>query len=100
MNTAALYALLAALAAGAYYAVWRSHRSEKALRRGLQALQTTIQFLEALNRLAPDLSGPQLQQQLIQLLQQLLKPFHIHSRLWIYNTGWKTLQGLGEHPDL
>jgi hypothetical protein len=92
--------LLALAAAGACYGAWRSRKSEVLLRRSLQALRTTVQFLEAINTMPLVIPESQLHKRLTVHLQDLLKPFHIHSRLWIYNSGWKTLQGFGEHPSL
>ncbi len=60
--------------------------------------QTVVRFLESLNALPPELSDQDLYRRLLSELRQVLGPFGVHSRLWIANPAWKTMQGYGEHP--
>ncbi len=84
-------------------AIYTSHlfrKKDRAAQRTMNALRTTVAFLEDINALAPALSNAELQQELMSRLSDVLKQLGVFSRLWIVNTAWKTLQGMGEHPAL
>jgi signal transduction histidine kinase len=91
---------LAVLLAAAVVTARRFRRKDASVERSLNALRTTVRFLEAINTLPPAISSLELQGKLIELLKEILKPFQIHPRLWILNTAWKALHGVGEHPAL
>lgn len=75
-------------------------RKDRAIRRGVGALRTTVAFLDALNTLPPNLSLADLQKRIVERLNKALRPLQVFPRLWVLNAGWKTLQGFGEHPAL
>ncbi|MFA5974863.1 MAG: ATP-binding protein [Elusimicrobiota bacterium] len=75
-------------------------RKNLAIHRGVNALRTTVVFLDALNALPPSLSSEDLQQRILEQLNEVLRPLRVYPRLWILNPAWKTLQGFGEHPAL
>jgi signal transduction histidine kinase len=84
----------------ALYTSYRFGKKHTSQVRGLKTLRTTVEFLENLGRLPPGLTTAELQARLVTLLQEILRPFGIHCRVWIVNTAWRTLQGVGEHPAL
>src|SRR5882724_11105420 len=100
MSPFQIYALPTALVSVCVYLSIRSavryHKKEIIIRRGMQALQTTVSFLQDLNALPAEISADALQSQIVKRLQDVLKPFKIFPRLWIANTSWNTLQGIGE----
>ena len=91
---------LCIIVAAALMTAHRFRKKDRSVRRSLQAMQTTVAFLEDINTLTPGLSTQELQTQLVNRLSQVLKPLEVSSRLWIVNNAWKTLQGVGEHPAL
>jgi signal transduction histidine kinase len=90
----------AVVIAAAFLTARRFRKKEATVTRSLNALQTTVQFLEDLNALPPTLALAEMQIKLTGLLSELLRPLGIFPRLWILNRSWKTLQGVGEHPAL
>lgn len=66
--------------------------------RNARGLSKVVSFLESLNALQPEISDQDLHQQIFQGLKQVLMPLGVHTRLWIANSQWQTLQGVGEHP--
>lgn len=80
---------------------WMSHRhatKDRRLRRHAKAMDATVQFLRDMNELPLGMPISDLQTHLWNRLQPVLRPLRIHSRLWIVDQGWKTLQGVGELP--
>lgn len=84
----------------ALFTAHRFRKKDRSVRRSLRAMQTTVAFLEDINILKPGLSAQELQTQLVNRLNQILKPLEVYSRLWIVNNAWKALHGVGEHPAL
>jgi K+-sensing histidine kinase KdpD len=75
-------------------------KKEQASRKNIQAMESNVAFLNDLNAITLELPISKLQEQIAIRLNQVLKPFETYARLWIYNEGWKTLKGAGEHPAL
>src|SRR5882672_1911922 len=84
------------LAAIALVLSHRTHRKDRALRRGVRTLQTMVSFLQAVNALPPGLLDEELQSRMMEELRRVLAPFSVHPRLWIANPEWNTLHGVGE----
>jgi signal transduction histidine kinase len=91
---------LAIMVIAAFLTAQRFRRKERTTEKSVNALRTTVQFLEDVNGLPPTLSAAEMQKRLKELLSDLLRPLSVHSRLWILNVSWKTLEGIGEHPAL
>jgi signal transduction histidine kinase len=75
-------------------------RKEVALQKSIQAVDSNVAFLNELNAVSLDLPLAKLQEQIATRLNQILKPFNTHARLWVHDEGWHTLKGMGEHPAL
>lgn len=78
----------------------RFRRKDAAVDKSVGALKATVDFLSALNAMPPELSRNDMQNFVLQRLNEVLRPMQVFSRLWILNTSWKTLRGVGEHPAL
>lgn len=78
----------------------RVRKRDKAQQAGKRALEAMVAFLESLNRISPGLRFEALQEELVTLINETLKPMEVYSRLWLVNNAWKTLRGLGDHPAL
>jgi signal transduction histidine kinase len=75
-------------------------RKDIALQKSVLAVASNVDFLNELNAVTLELPLVKLQEQIALRLNQILKPFETYARLWVYEEGWKTLRGVGEHPAL
>ncbi len=82
----------------AIYTSLRFRRNAHSIGKSVLAEGVVVGFLQNLNSVSPTLSKSEMEKTLVVLLQNALKPLGLHGRLWILNSAWKTLQGLGEHP--
>src|SRR5262245_42467241 len=73
---------------------------DRSAAQSLYTLQTMVKFLEVIHALPPGLSDRDLHTGIFEELKNVLRRIQVHPRLWIANTPWKTLEGVGEHPAL
>src|ERR1700687_4367106 len=82
-------AFLGVIILAALWTARRFQRKDDSVNKSLNALQTMVMFLEALNAMPPALSDEELQINIVAELRKVLTAFHVHPRLWIANTEWK-----------
>jgi len=75
---------------------WRYSRKDRHLKKSIRSLESTVSFLQFLNELPLGLPQSDLQTSIWNRLQEVLRPMNIHSRLWVVESSWKTLQGMGD----
>jgi len=95
---AQIAALLVILIGSIAFFSWRYRKKDRVLRQTAKALDATVHFLQSMNELPLGLPSVDLQEQLWNRMQDVLRPMRIRSRLWIQDSGWKTLRGFGLLP--
>jgi signal transduction histidine kinase len=91
---------LAMVLATAIVSVRLMRRKDGVLDKTIRAMDSNVRFLNDLNAIALQVPMKQLQEQISVRLNQILRPFETSARLWVYDEGWRTLKGVGEHPAL
>lgn len=89
---------LIVLLGAAFLTALRFQTKDASAERSMRALKATVDFLESLNALPPEITQEAMHQFVLGRLSDVLRPLHVHSRLWMLNKSWKTLRGIGEHP--